>query len=213
MSGQRQDEAIVRELEQELRAALNVEPSADFVRRVRARIDERPSGFAPTLADVVRSLSMRRLAPATVAVCIVAVGLGWLFRHDRTDFRPKRNAGDVRLMSEVQSAPAPAAVAHQRTPERTSPRAAPPQSTRTTRTVVASAAGEPEIIVPQDRARALARLLALARSGVVDEQSLLPVASAAASATLDVPPIVVPSIPVPDVEIRSGAAREGTGGE
>jgi hypothetical protein len=68
---------------------------------------------------------------------------------------------------------------------------------------------EPEIIVPPDRAQALARLVELTRSGIVNEETLRPVASTVPPEALDVSPLVVSPIAVPEIETGSRTAPSG----
>jgi hypothetical protein len=74
-------------------------------------------------------------------------------------------------------------------------------------TTSAAAAGMPavEVIVPPDRARGLAVLLALTRSGAVNDESFRRVALPSAPATLEVAPIVIAPIPLPDDQTRTPA--------
>lgn len=194
MSRERFDHAIVQELEQELRQALAIEPSPDFARQVRARIDARSSWWN----------SLRRpqagLALAAAAVCVLAVGIGWRVMRSPVDpVAPAttRVSVDVRL-----DAAGPVGT-----------RVEMPVKVQAPRKIAKREAAEPEVIVPPDRASALAHLLALVRRGAVDEDSLRPVVSAAAPATLDVAPIVVPSIPLPAVDIQTGAPQGRAGRE
>ena len=71
------------------------------------------------------------------------------------------------------------------------------------------APAEPEVIVSPDRAVALARLLALARSGVVDEENLRPIAATAPPVSLEVAPLVVPPITVPEIDTGMRTAPGG----
>lgn len=187
MSGKRVEQELVQELEQELRQALTIEPSADFARQVRARIDraQRPMPW--------------RFAVAAAAMCIAAVGLAWLMTRSPSDVRVAPTSTqvgvDVRLESEAERPPDN--VPHTR------------GSGGRPAVRLARAAPEPEVIVPPDRARALARLLELVRSGALDEESIRPVISAAAPGLLEVAPIVIPSISLSDVEIQSAATPRG----
>ena len=178
------EQTLFAEIEAQLRQAMSVQPSPDFARKVRARIDER---------RVDRDRWTWRWAAA--AACILAVGIGWRMANRTDDVEPaqigrERKAVDVRLAA----APTPAV--------RERPTAIPrhPPATGTSRPDIS----QPEVIVPEDNARAVARLLVLARSGSITEERLTPVAVAAASPTLDVAPLGVPPIPVPEMEIQNG---------
>jgi hypothetical protein len=178
------EQTLVAEIEAQLRQAMSVQPSPDFARKVRARIDEQ---------RVDRNWWTWRWTAA--AACILAVVIGWRLVN-RTDevgpseIRREGNAVDIRLAA----APTPSA--------RERPISMAQPITRTSRQPASS---QPEVIVPEDNARAVSRLLALARSGRITEERLTPVVPTAAPATLDVAPIVVPEISVPEVESLSVA--------
>jgi hypothetical protein len=180
------ERSLFAEIEAQLRQAMSVQPSPDFARKVRARIDER---------RVDRDRWTWKWAAA--AACILAVGIGWRMANRTDDVEPaqigrERKALDVRLAA----APTPAVR------ERPTPMPSRPPATGTSRQPDIS---QPEVIVPEDNARAVARLLALARSGSITEERLTPVVPTAAPATLEVAPIVVPEISVPEVESLSVA--------
>lgn len=197
MSRERIDQTLVEELEQELRQALAIEPSADFARQVRARI-ERPQVW-------------RWQWPLAVAAaaCVLAVGLGWRFMRDSVD--PPAAPISVRVGSDVELQPAPSPIGIPR-PSLPIVRNA-PRNVASVEPDVRVSEPEPEVIVPADRARALARLLELARSGDLDEQKLRPVAAAAVPATLEVEPINVPLLLTPPIDTQAGTPRGGAGRE
>ena len=179
------EKILLAEIEEDLRQAVSVQPSPDFARKVRARIDER---------RVDRDWWTWRWAAA--AACILAVVLGWRMVNRSEVERPQ--IGGERKAVDVRLAAAPTLSVGER------PTAIPrhPPAARTSRQPAPS---QPEVIVPEDNARAVARLLALARSGSITEERLAPVVPTAAPATLDVAPIVVPEISVPEVESLSVA--------
>lgn len=188
--------AAVQELEQELRRALSIEPSPEFAGKVRARITK------PVSASGGRTWEW-----AAAAVCILTLALGWRLAggpgEEIAAVPDARASADVRLDRE----PAPA----EARPERPAP------PTHDRRQVTAAAIpiappqprAEPHVVVPPGNARALTKLLALARSGGVDEESLRPAVPPATPVTLDVAPIVVPAISVPPLEIDDSAPTAG----
>jgi hypothetical protein len=202
MSRERFNEAVVEELERDLRDALAIEPSPDFARQVRARINARPG----------RAVRWRVALPIA-AMCVLAIGLGVWMNRDQGSRVPACQGATVPgcLPAEARSAkvdhdvhlPARAmdAAGH--------PSGSPVATHHTNVGSIPQPTSEPEIIVPPDRARALARFLELARRGTVNEQSLRPVASAAPPPVLDIAPLVVPLISVPDIEPQNGAAESG----
>jgi hypothetical protein len=190
MSRERFEQTLVGGLEQELQAALRLEPSADFADRVRARIARNP----PVAGGRWRVLL------AAAAVCILTIGLTW-----QTARRPSRDARPTvaRVGMDVPLEPTAPAVRSKTSDAAVVRR---PAIVRPNRRVLERP--EPEVIVAPDGARALARLLELVRTGAVDEESLTPVAPTPAPAALDVAPIVVPLISIPNVEIGGAAPGE-----
>ena len=186
MSRERADAALVDEVERELRRTLAIEPSPEFAQRVRMRIAE--TSARPAMPIV------RWLVPLTVAAaCVLAVGIGWRYSSGP---EPAGAPVATRVASDVELRQSPA-------------RVVPPEPPRLPARPVRRRPVEPEVIVSPDRARALARMLALARSGVVDEQSLRPVAPATAPESLEVAPLVVQPIAVPEIDARGPAAPGG----
>lgn len=177
---------LLAEADERLREAMSVQPSAEFAQKVRARIAH---GRREQVWPVWRW--------AAAVACVLAIGIGWRAMQTPGEERPPESARlrtgmDVRL---ADPAPPVREVAPVIRVRRDPPRVA-------NRTLATS---EPEIIVPEENARAVAKLLALVRSGRVDEEQLTPVASAEAPATLDVPPIAVSAIPFPEMDIESVA--------
>jgi hypothetical protein len=192
MSREPFDQALVDEFERELRDALAIEPSPDFARQVRARIaSRRPSRMRWTVGF------------AAAAVCLLAVGFGmWMRSEDRGRVRVQ-HAGhrDIHLRTEARVRPTVVPADEVTDTPRTTRVRLRPQPERI---------AEPEVIVPADRALALARFLELAREGAVTEETLKTVASAAAPATLEIKPLVVAPIALPDIEIPNAVTDGGT---
>jgi hypothetical protein len=203
MSREQFDEALVDAFERELRDALAIEPSADFAQKVRARI-------AARRAPVV----WWRVALPVAAMCVFAIGLGLWSRstdEEKVSTSVRRAGLDVQLHAEdgvvptgpVKRATTVSAAAVRGTGERES------NTTRMVKRSSAEPAPEPEVIVPPDRALALRRFLEMARSGAVNEETLKPVAAAASPSVLEIEPIVVTPLSVPELEPQPGAAQAG----
>jgi hypothetical protein len=133
---------------------------------------------------------------AAAAACVVAIAIGWRIANTTDGNRlaaPERSrpSADVRLAA-VPAPPAPVEPHAERTPPA---RVSTAQSDRRADTAA------PEIIVPEENARAVARLLALARSGSINEEQLTPVAATVSSPTLDTPLLGVAAIVISDIEI------------
>jgi hypothetical protein len=175
---------LLAEADERLREAMSVQPSPEFGRKVRERIVQQR-----------REPAWPVWRWAAAAACVLAVAIGWRAVHTAREEGPSESARmrigtDVRLAAQ-KDAPVIPIRRHPPLPANRPPTLA-----------------EPEIIVPEENARAVARLLALARSGRVDEERLTPIASAAkitGGDSLDISPISVAPIPVPDIETDSVA--------
>ena len=193
MSREQFDQSLVEDFERELRDALAIEPSPDFARQVRARIDAR---LQPPV--------WWRFALPIAATCVLAVG-AWIWLNRPAEIRhadvQMARQNDVVLERErsVESAVAPPDAAKEG-----------PPTARVVLPLKPEAMPEPEVIVPPDRALALARLLQLARAGAVTEETLKPVASAAPPEILEIKALVVAPIAVPEIEIPTAAPESGT---
>jgi hypothetical protein len=192
MSRERFDDTLVDELERELREALTIEPSHDFAHNVRVRIAAR---HAPAV--------WWKFALPIAATCMLAVGLLLMGRSSDVQRGPvERIPGkDVQLRAEVMVkatvAPDPPAGHRIRRPTAVN---APTRATH---------ANESEIIVPPDRALALARFLELARAEAVTEETLKPFASGSTARTLEIEPLVVAPIPVQELQTPTAATQGG----
>ena len=199
MSREHFDQRVVEDFERELREALAIEPSPDFARQVRARIAARR---APVM--------WLRFALPIAAMCVLAVGLMiWMNREkDVVQLKP-----DATVKASTVNAPTvKASVAPEGSNLDTSKAASGFSRTLSAPVRIrpkAEPLPEPEIIVPPDRALALARLLELARSGSLNEEKLKPVASARPPATLEIAPLVVAPLSIPELETPSGTAQGG----
>ena len=179
------EKVLLAELEEQLRQAMSVEPSPDFVRKVRLRIDE---------GRLEHDRHVWRWAAA--AACLLALVMGWRITN-RTPEMSSADSARPQTGTDVQlpAVPAPG----QLTEKAIVTLGEPVGVGRRKRDV-----SEPEIIVPEDNARALARLLTLARTGSISEEKLTPVVVAPSPTTLDVAPLDVAAIPTPEMEIQNG---------
>ena len=189
-----QSRRLVEELERDLRQALTLEPSADFARQVRARIEGTPRRTWPPV-------EMPWLA-AAAAVILIALAAWWQTARlaPPLDRVPARTTAAADVLLERAPEPAPASKPDVVVPPR-----------RMVRAASVDVSPEPEVIVSPDAARALARFLQLTRSGAVNGDQLPVPASSAPPEDLSIIPLVVPSIPVPVIDITGDAARSGAG--
>jgi hypothetical protein len=187
------DAALLEEVDEQLRQALSIQPSAGFASKVRARIGEQR-----------RRHERWGWRWAAAVAGILAVAIVWRTANivdEESPATPERrpSSADVRL------AAVPAPTGSTEPPVQIVP--AIRQRPTTVRTTRKPDGTSPEIIVPEDNARAVARLLSLARSGGIDEEKLTPIVAPVSSPTLDIPPLGVAAITVPDIEIANGPSN------
>ena len=190
-------------LDRELEAALAVDPSPEFVARVRTRVQTQrnaawsalPWGFAAA-------------AGAIVVVAAVVVGMSRAGRFERAQDLSSGVKSPVPNSQDLSPAPpaspiakdTPVAQDHSRAP-RTTPRNAVAPSTRRN-----APRNEPEMLVSADEARALRRLFADVRKGLIDLSSLQEVAPATAALQ---PPSEIAFAPIVFEPIAPETAEEG----
>jgi hypothetical protein len=223
MDAERRDQMTDAALDRELRAIVGVDPSPDFVARVRTRIAEQPvsarSWFGAWRLDAVA------VAVAVAAVLLVAVAI----THKPSRGEPVRQHADARPdvpapASATNSARTPGAPpAGAADPHRSaenpiqsvrSEQAAPARANRTTRHVDVQAPGSfgvgdhaPEILVDPREAAALRALIAGARDGRID---LAPVVQATAPTSMELPAVAEIDIPFLIIDpIAPAAGEEG----
>jgi hypothetical protein len=139
------------------------------------------------------------MAVAAAVVCVAAVGFAWMMT---------RNPLAVPVAPASTLAGADVTLGFEQPRPGNEPRQ-PSPAPRNRRPDRSAAVAEPEIIVPADRARALARFLELARTRAVDEETLRPVAAASPSVALDIKPLIVSPISIPEIELQGGASPDG----
>jgi hypothetical protein len=194
MAREQFDQSVVAEFERELRDALAIEPSPDFGRQVRARIAAR------------RTPPMRwTYGLAAAAVCVIGLGLGWWLSSGDVAPAPVQQTRHRDVLLDRER-PVSAAVA---TVERSS-EAPPATHARVRARPEPGTIAEAEVIVPPDGALALARFLELARTGALNEEMLKPLAAAPAAPVLEIEPLVVAPITVPEIETATAAPDGGT---
>jgi hypothetical protein len=189
-----QSRRLVEDLERDLRQALTIEPSADFARQVRGRIERTPRRtWLP--------VELPWLA-AAAAVILIALAAWWQTARlaQPLDRVPARTTAAVDVLLERAPEPAPSPKPDIVVPVR-----------RIVRPASVDVSPEPEVLVSPDAARALARFLQLTRSGAVNGDQLPAPASSAPPDDLSIIPLVVPSIPVPVIDIPGGPAPSGAG--
>ena len=182
--------AAIGALDGEIQHTLAIEPSPYFVERVQAQVRE-TSRAAPW---------WRWALAAAAAIIILAIAGSFALRSGAPP-----TVARAPQPSAVTPAPAPGAVipsqvekreASERPPsEAVSPRRLPRQpAARGAAPRAAMALARPEVIVPAEQARAVARYLALVRSGQVDTSTLATPEKVAAE--LDVAPLAVDPLAV-----------------
>lgn len=178
------DEAVLAEVDRELKAALSVSPSTDFGARVLQRVEEdRAEG---------RSYSVWLAAAASI---VLVAGLFYaLNRTSATDPAPPRQVAE-RGADIVLASPQPTPATNEpQAPRVVAAAARAPRPTVARRT-------EPEVIVPLNQMEAVRRLVRAVNEGrVVGAIAAPPEGPVAPPAELAVAPLVVEPIPVPALE-------------
>jgi hypothetical protein len=168
------DERAAAEAEADLDRLLSIEPSPEFVAKVRARIAAEPP---------VRRWNWNRLLVPVAAACLVLAVMYWNGRGNEKPFATARQ-GDIALRNETPKAPpasaAVAVVAINRP---------------TVRRVTASPQPEPEIIIDPAITDAIRRLALAARNTTLDGSKGESIAADAQAAELPVAePLNVPEL-------------------
>ncbi len=194
-------------LDDELRQALAVVPSASFVRRVQSHIEQSPRRSARALWWSAWS------ACGVAAAILLIIGTGALRSTEGVRPPPSDTAlAPTTAATSVPTSPVvpPAADVPQsdQGPQR-------PVGQRVRRAPARERQDEAlpaaEVLVPPDQQRAVAHLLRLVRNGTFDGSSL-PVSRGAESVTpaeLVVPPLTIEPIAVPNVEIPTSPVPSG----
>jgi hypothetical protein len=186
----------LEDLEAELQRGVAIDPSPAFAPGVRAGID-RASSAGYRLAWLAAPLAVG----AAIAIAVLVGTPG---------DRPAAPA------TPPKPAPAPASTVARATPDRPATASAVPVAERAAadprrRSRAIPRPAEPEIIVPPDQARALARYMALVRRGTIDAAVLMqPPAELQAPADLVVDPLTVAPIGAGRTETITPAADGGT---
>lgn len=196
----------IGELDRELQEAVTIEASPYFVQRVRARAVSAP---APT------SRLPLSLAAAAAAILVALAGGYVLWTGDRggppavAQATPTpqvtREPGSLRPPVPSGDAPAQTRV----TPSSPARNDAAAHATyRTART----SAQKPEVIVPPDQGRAVARYLTLVRTGQFDASGLDTVVDVEGEPSeLVVAPLAVQPLTIPDVGLETRRSVQGFG--
>jgi len=171
----------------EIRATLAVDPSPEFVARVRTRIASEPPRATSSLSW--KFVAAGALA-ATIAIVVVSRPEG-----KPTPVTQARRAEDIQLAPSVaieQPGHAPAAF---------------PVVSGPGRMRAAAIRPEPEILLDPAETRALRRLITGTRAGTLDLSASL---QATAPAAMDMPPLIEITIPLITIDpITSQAGEEG----
>jgi hypothetical protein len=158
MTAHRDDVLTDARLEQEIEQALAIDPSPEFLVRVRAQIASAPQASRWSMRWPLVTASA-----AAVVLIVAAVVLSGLMRS-RQPVTPESPA-IVRAIDPPVGPPTITPVAQAVEPRRP---LAPPMTARR----VMPRSTEPEVLIPKDEADALRRLLRGLRIGVVDPSTL-----------------------------------------
>ena len=185
-------------LEREIETALSVDPSPEFLVRVRTRVAAEPEPSTWRLSWAIAAAG----AMAAVIVLIVAVTRGGQTTSPASADRslaPEKPSADTSagVVPPVDRREAPASIPSPLPALSASTvSAAPPAFSRTARSGLAVREKEPEVLVSPDEAAGLRRLIAIVRDGRVDLTSALVESTQAARALQPPNEIVVEPITV-----------------
>ena len=194
------DRRAIREVETELRRALTVLPSPQFSREVRARVAARTARGRPSAACWIG-------IAATAATLIVA-RMAAPPTHEVERLHPGRTATSAANVQRAGRSPAAPQLEARHTVTTARHASAPP---RRPATAAKPRGVAPEVIVPPERARAIALFVELANRGAVHAVDVPNDTSADALVDLAPAPITLAPITIPDVIIENSRARSGTG--
>jgi hypothetical protein len=186
----------------EIRATLAVDPSPEFVARVRTRIASEPP-------RATSSLSWKFVAAGALAATIAIVVVSWP-ESKPTPVAQSPGAEDVQLAPPVaieQPGHAPAAFPVVSGPSTRSGPSRAASRDGLGRTRATAIRPEPEILLDPAETRALRRLITGTRAGTLDLSASL---QATAPAAMDLPPLIEITIPLITIDpITSQAGEEG----
>jgi hypothetical protein len=201
MDAHRRDEVADAALDRELQAMLGLDPSPEFVARVRARVADDPSPASRWFG--VWTIVASAVAVAAIAIVALVVGRdartvppsGQPVLDSRSATLPVWTAPDLTGRSRVQSAGTdrPARAGHSETPA--------------VREAATSQRAEPEILLDPREAAALRALIFGTRDGRID---LAPLVNASTPSVMELPPVVDIEIPLITIDpITPGTGEEG----
>jgi hypothetical protein len=209
------DERVIAEAEADLDRLLSIEPSSDFAATVRARINA-------DRASSSRWFTGWQLSVAAASLLIVGIIVTYAMRRGATEIsQPAPIVASVQPPP-TQLAPAVAITTPARTPDvvvtnpvvsqpshRSLPRATGEQRAASSEQRVAKG---PEVLVPADQRIAIARALAMSRTGALDERMFAePLPAVAGDDAPSVPPIVVEDVVVLPIAIPDSGTEKDSG--
>jgi hypothetical protein len=198
MDAERRDEITDAALDRELQAMLGVDPSPEFVVRVRTRIADEPSPSRPW----VSAWTLVASVVAVAAIVVVAVAVSRDTRSGAPSETPVLGSRSAALSASTTpdlKGRAPGGS------DRPTTRVASPE-TAALHALTTQEHAEPEILIDPREAAALRALIVGTRQGRID---LAPVLAASTPAVMELPPVA--DIDIPDIAIEPIAP--GTGGE
>lgn len=198
MDGTRPDALTDTQLNQELEAALGVEPSPGFLARVRTRIATEPQASAWRLAEWTRAVEP--MWAVGVAGIVLAIVVPQLMRDESARLRTV--AANVADAPHAAVASVPAGPALQ--PMRANPisRPAPPAETGWGRTVPLQLS---PVLIAEDEQRAFTQLVAAVQQGLVPEKVL----EAAPIEVLDLPALSIAPLEIDPLPSLARVQGEG----
>ena len=184
------------QIDRDLAQLLSIAPSPEFAARVRERIRDERAVRHP------RATWWVGLATAAAAAVFV---LMFASRAWRTEDAPREARTAVDTVLPVVTTQPPVQSTPLASPRPGAREARPPRGAAVAAATAHTESSQPEVLVPRDQLRAIARLRELTLNGELTEKNLPPVGGNPGTVIdIGVAPLTIAPLTVPEVEIHKG---------